>query len=124
MFIIEQMVCGSQTTTLSNKETTIDKLLADRETAKNEVATQKTVLQNKKDLLVELNVEIERVTTQLGKTRSELKKTRRDLAGVIGGFGASGGLIVVAIGVVWYMRRRSRLKSNQATADFVNTFLV
>ena len=118
------MVCESQTTTLSNKETTIDKLLADRETAKNEVATQKTVLQNKKDILVELNNEIERVTTQLGKTRSELKKTRRDLAGVIGGFGASGGLILVAIGVVLYMRRRSRLKSNQATADFVNTFLV
>ncbi len=111
------MVCGSQTKTLSNKEIAIDKLVEDRETAKNEVATQKTVLQNKKDLLVELNVEIERVTAQLGKTRSELKKTRRDLAGVIGGFSASGGLIIVAIGVVLYMRRRSRLKSSQSTLN-------
>ena len=111
------MVCGSQTTTLSNKETDINRLQENRETAKNEVATQKIVLQNKKDLLIELNGEIDKVTAQLGKTRSELKKTRRDLAGVIGGFGTSGGLIIVAIGVVLYMRRRSRLKSNQATAD-------
>tara|TARA_B100000767_G_scaffold267469_1_gene286231 strand:- start:1130 stop:1474 length:345 start_codon:yes stop_codon:yes gene_type:complete len=111
------MDCGSQTTTLSSKEIAINKLQEDRETAKNEVATQKTFLQNKKDILVELNVEIDTVTAQLGKTRSELKKTRRELTGVIGGFGASGGLILVAIGVVLYLRRRSRLKSSQATAD-------
>lgn len=91
-------------------------------------------MQNKKDLLVELNVEIERVTTQLGKTRSELKKTRRDLAeankelseakddlgdakknliGVSSGFGVFGAIVLV-LGAVYIYRKVKKKRSDSA----------
>uniref|UniRef100_A0A6C0LSD0 Uncharacterized protein n=1 Tax=viral metagenome TaxID=1070528 RepID=A0A6C0LSD0_9ZZZZ len=100
------MACIAEKSIIKSKEAIKNARSLELASLQTQIIRLDGELTGKKDEWQLLENQIDALTIQLGKTRDDIKKTRKSLSGVIGGFGGMVGLILVVIGVIWYMKRR------------------
>jgi len=121
IYSIKQMACAVQYNLIASKEITLKQTETTLSDITAEIADKRAFLTVKQEDLVELDNEVDALGAQLGKTRDELKKTRKSLGGVIGGFSAFAGIPLVIIAAILIVRKRRDMKeraANQPVVDF------
>ncbi|AEP14974.1 hypothetical protein EOVG_00037 [Emiliania huxleyi virus 88] len=100
------MACLAEKSIIKSKEAIKYARSLELDSLQTQIIRLEGELTRKKEEWQSLENQIDTLTIQLGKTRDDIKKTRKSLSGVIGGFGGMVGLILVVIGVIWYIKRR------------------
>lgn len=100
------MACLAEKSIIKSKEAVKNAKSLELASLQTQIIRLEGELTRKKEEWQLLENQIDALTVQLGKTRDDIKKTRKSLSGVIGGFGGMVGLFLVVIGVMWYMKRR------------------
>ncbi|AHA54600.1 hypothetical protein EhV038 [Emiliania huxleyi virus 86] len=113
------MACAVQYNLIASKEFTLKQTKTTLSDITAEIADKRAFLTVKQRDLVELDNEVDALGAQLGKTRDELKKTRKSLGGVIGGFSAFAGIPLVIIAVILIVRKRRDMKERAANKPVV-----
>ncbi|AEP14975.1 hypothetical protein EOVG_00038 [Emiliania huxleyi virus 88] len=113
------MACAVQYNLIESNEITLKQTEITLSEITAEIADKRAFLTVKQRDLVELDNEVDALGAQLGKTRDELKKTRKSLGGVIGGFSAFAGIPLVIIAVILIVRKRRGMKERAANKPVV-----
>lgn len=100
------MACLAEKSIIKSKEAIKYARSLELDSLQTQIIRLEGELTRKKEEWQSLENQIDTLTIQLGKTRDDIKKTRKSLSGVIGGFGGMVGLILVVIGIILYMKRR------------------